>query len=449
MKYLFFLISLVSASALYAQPANPQVIDEIVAVVGNEILLRSDIEHQKANLKETRRITNPDECEIIEELLIGKLMLHQAKVDSVEVKEQQVQSELDRRMRHFLSQFGGNREKMEAEYGKSIAELKEDLHDLLEDQMRTQQIQQKITEDINVTPADVEKFYRDLTVDSIPLIGSQIEVAQIVIFPTENSTEVTRVVDQLEKYRKQVKEGTKDFSLLATLYSDDKGSAVQGGELGMVEKGTMVPEFDAVAMSLTDGELSKVFKTQFGYHVMQMIERKGEKYNARHILLKVKSRSDDLGKAKSTLDSILVVMKRDSLSFEKAAVKFSMDDDTKNNGGILVNNMTGSPRFDIRELDPQVFYTVDKLEVGEMSGPVLVTTQTERQGYRVLKVIERTQPHRANLREDYQTIQEMAGMELRQETLDNWVKTKINTTYIKLDTQYENCGSFMFKWKKN
>ncbi|HEX4886548.1 MAG TPA: peptidylprolyl isomerase [Luteibaculaceae bacterium] len=427
-----------------AQP-NPQVIDGIVAVIGNEIILESDIRSQISSLKEQYRISNPDKCEILENLLMDKLMLHQARLDSVEVKEAQIQSELDRRFRYFISQLGSE-QKMEEFYGKSIVELKDEFHDQLRDQMMVQQVQATITEDINVTPADVERFFKEIPVDSLPLIGSQVEVSQIVRYPEDNAAETTRIIERLEKFKKEVKEG-KDFAVLASLYSEDPGSAINGGDLGMQEKGTFVPEFDAVAFSLNDGEVSKVFKTQFGYHLMQMIERRGEKYNARHILLKPKVRTEDLQLAKQKLDSIRNLIEIDSLSFEKAAVRFSMDEDTKNNGGILVNQQSGSPRFDMSDLDPQITFTINKLEVGEISEPVLLTDANGRQGYRIIRINTRTQPHRANLREDYSVIQEAASSGLRQQALEQWVSKRITSTFVRLQDEWGTCP-LKYNWKK-
>ena len=424
---------------------NPVVIDQIVAVVGNQIILSSEIIHQKKQLKEQYKITNLDDCDILEEILIEKLMLHHAAVDSIEVSEQQIQSEIDRRIRYFLQQFGSEK-KMEEFLGKPIIELKDEFHDQISDQMKVQQVQAKISEDINVTPAEVTSYFNNIPADSLPLMSSQVEVAQLVIYPAENSAEISKTIERLEKFRKEVSEG-KDFSTLAVLYSEDPGSAGQGGELGMQEKGTMVAEFDAVAFSLNDGQVSKVFKTEYGYHIMQMIERRGEKYNARHILLKPKSKSEDLINAKNKLDSIVAVIRRDTLSFEAAAQKFSMDEDSKNSGGIIVNMATGSPRFDMSELDPQLSFTLDKMEVGEVSVPVVVTNQSGKQGYRILKLITRTKPHRANLRDDYQVIQESASAGLRTQATTQWITTKINATYIKLHEPFNACDT-KYNWKK-
>lgn len=444
MKFIILSLGVLLGIQAFAQPA-PQVVDEIIAVIGNEIVLASELANHKAQMKEQYKM-HSDDCESIEDILLDRLILNQAKVDSIVVSEQQLNSELDKRLRYLLQQFGGDQQKMEEVYGMSMLELKEEFHDQLKDQMTVQQMQGRITEDVNVTPADVEKFYNNIPVDSLPLISSQVEVSQIVIYPSENSGEVSRAIEKLERFRKEIAEG-KDFAVIAGLYSEDPGSAKEGGDLGLQDKGTFVPEFDAVAASLKNNEVSKVFKTQFGYHIMQMIERRGEKYHARHILLKPKVRNDDLISAKQKLDSVLMVMKRDTLSFEKTAVKFSMDEDTKNNGGIIVNPQTGSPRFDMREIDPQVSFTIDKLEVGEMSEPVLMTDASMKQGYRVLKLNARTQPHRANLREDYQILQEAASGELRQAAMNEWVAKRIKTTYIKIDSRFVDCNG-KFNWKK-
>ncbi len=444
MKFISLIIGLSLGINSFAQQ-EPVVVDEIVAVVGNQIILASEIATQKNQLREQYKITNPDECAILEELLIERLMLHQAAVDSIDVSESQIQSELDRRMRHFVQQFGSEK-KMEEYLGKSMVELKEDYHDQLYDQLRIQQVQGKITEDVNVTPAEVTQYFNNIPIDSLPLISSQVEVAQLVVYPAENSEEISKTIERLEKFRKEVAAG-KDFGTLAILYSEDPGSASQNGELGMQEKGTFVPEFDAVAFSLNDGQVSKVFKTQFGYHIMQMIERRGEKYNARHILLKPKSKSEDLIAAKNKLDSLIGVMKRDSISFEVAATRFSMDDDTKNNGGVIVNLQTGSPRFDMSEIDPQVSFTIDKMEVGDVSPPVVLTTTSGTQGYRILKLITRTKPHRANLREDYQLVQEAASSGLRNDAMKSWVNKKIAVSYIKLSDTYRTCVT-NYNWKK-
>ncbi len=445
MKFSILFLGLLLGIQAFAQPSTPQVVDEIVAVIGNEIVLSSQIQQQRLQLKEQYKM-EPDECEIIENILLDRLMLNQAKVDSITIPEQQLNSELDRRIRYYIN-LVGDQKKMEEFYGKTVLELREDFRDDLEDQMKIQQMQGKITEEVNVTPADVTKFYMQIPVDSLPLIGAQIELAQIVVYPAENSAEVSKTIEKLEKFRKEIVNDHKDFAVIASLYSEDPGSAGDGGDLQMREKGQLVAEFDAVAFSLKNGEVSKVFKTEYGYHFMQMIERVGEKYHARHILLKPKIKPEDLQAARTKLDSVLKIMKRDTMTFERGAVKFSMDEDTKNNGGTMVNPMTGSPRFDMKDIDPQILFTVDKLEKGEVSEPALLTTQSGKQGYRVIKVIERTNPHRANLKEDYQTIQEAASGELRTVVMQEWVNKKIKTTYIKIDPRYSTCHG-KFNWKK-
>ncbi len=439
------LIFLLLAGKVEAQEPQLQIIDEVVAVVGGEIILASDIGSQLAQMKQAYNVSVTDSCEVIEDLLLEKLMLHHAKIDSVEVSDQQVENELDRRIRYFVNQIGSEK-KLEEYYKKSIVEIKEEFREVLRNQLRIQSMQGQIQGQVKITPAEVKEYFDAIPVDSLPLINSQVEYAQVVVYPGENKAEVKRVRDKLNGFVEEVK-GGKDFSTLAVLYSEDPGSAAQGGELGMSAKGTFVPEFDAVALSLADGEISKPFKTQFGYHIMQMIERRGESYNARHILLKPKMKPADLAKAKAKVDSIIGLIEKKEFSFEEAAEKFSMDEMSKNSGGVVVSER-GSPRFDMQELDAQTFLVIDKMSKGDISEAALVTEQSGKQGYRTIKLIERTEPHRANLKEDYQLIQDAASQENRNMVLKTWVEKKVAITYVKLDSGLRQCST-QFNWIKD
>ena len=442
-KTLLFGLVAVIASA-QPQNTNPQVIDEVVAVIGGEIILASDIGAQLSQLKQSYNMVTSDSCMVIEDMLLEKLMLHHAKIDSVEVSDQQVENELDRRIRYFIGQIGSEK-KLEEYYKKSIVEIKEEFRGVLKDQLRIQAMQGEIQGQIKITPAEVKVYFDAIPLDSLPLIDSQVEFAQIVIYPEENREEIKRVKDKLNEFLQEVKEG-KDFSTLAVLYSEDPGSATQGGELGMSDKGTFVPEFDAVALGLRDGETSKPFKTQYGFHIMQMIERRGESYNARHILLKPRMKPADLALAKAKVDSIIQLVQKGTYTFEAAAEEFSMDELSKNSGGVVVSDK-GSPRFDMKELDPQTFVSIDKLEKNDISEPVLITEQTGKQGYRAIKLLERTEPHRASIRDDYQLIQDAASQENRSKVLKNWVETKVAITYVKLDKHLQQCET-QFNWIK-
>ena len=423
-----------------------KVIDEVIAIIGNEIILQSDIEAQKLQARQQGiAITKSTTCLIIEQLLMEKLMLNQAKVDSIPVNDQQVQSELDRRIRYFVGQIGSE-EKLEEYYNKSIIEIKEEFYELIEDQLRIQGMQAKINEDIGITPGEIESFFNDIPKDSLPYINAKVEMAQIIKKPEISQDEIDKTRARLQDFKKQIENG-KSFTSLAVLYSQDPGSATKGGDLGFVSKGTFVPEFDAVAARLEEGQLSEVFSSPFGYHLMQLVERRGEQYRAKHILLKPRIKSDDLIISEAFLDSIRTLILNDTISFEKAAAKYSDDDASKNNGGKIVNQADGSTEFDMQNLDGQLALTVNKLEIGEISEPVIMQTQDGNQAYRIIKLINRTEPHVANLKDDYLLIKKVATNNLQQENLQEWIKTTISSTYIKLNKDFEDC-KFENNWIK-
>jgi peptidyl-prolyl cis-trans isomerase SurA len=446
-KFLSSIIFLFLTSVAVAQTEeDAQIIEEIVAIVGNEIVLSSELSEQVTQTKQQLGTYDVDKCKVFEELLVQKLMLNQAKVDSVEANEAQINSELDRRLNYFVQQLGSEK-KLEEFYEKSMVEIRADFYDLLSDQLSVQAMQGEITKDLRITPADVKKFFESIPVDSIPLIDEEIEYAQIIFAPRKSTTEVDKAKNRLEEYRSQVLKKEKDFATLAVIYSEDPGSATNGGELGMVPKGAMVAEFDAVAFGLQDGEVSNVFKTQFGYHLMQMIERRGQKYNARHILLRPKVLPADLALAKQFADSISDHIIKGTLSFAKAAEKHSDDELTKNNEGVVMNPSSGNPRFALNAIDGLLFGVIDKLEEGEISEPVLYVSATGEQSYRVVKLLKRKKAHRANLTDDYNIIKTLANQLRRVEIMKEWVKEKIEQTYIRVNENQASCN-FEYKWIK-
>lgn len=422
-----------------------KLIDGIIGIVGDEIILRSDLENQKiqASAQGVSYGKNAD-CVVMEDLLYEKLLLHQGGVDSVEVTEAQIQNELDKRINHFIDQIG-SREKLEEYYGKSISEIKDEFYDVLEKQMVVQQMQRKITGDVKVTPSQVRDYFNSLPVDSLPLINAMVEVGHIVNYPPENLEETRRVKNKLREYREQIISGEKDFATIAVLYSEDPGSAVKGGELGLVNRGTMVPEFDAVGLALAEGEMSDVFETEYGFHIMQLIERRGEKYNARHILLKPRVSQSDLNKAKEELKEVRRHIQTDSLTFAEAAVLHSDDKSSKNQNGNIVNQQTGSTRFEMSELDPQIFLTIDTMEVGEVSKPAYMQTKDGRKAYRLIELRKRTEPHRANLKDDYQIIQEAARSQFSGEAINEWITRRVSVTYIEVTDEFSSCP-FEYNW---
>lgn len=442
-RFLFlFLIMLASAQA----EAQPKLIDEIVAVVGAEIVLYSDIQIQKNQIKAQGYKGELTDCDVLEEILFEKIMLNQAKVDSLEVSDEMVEGELNKRIEVFVRQIGSI-EALEKYYGKSISQIREEFFDALKDQLLVQRMESEIGSDMNVTPSDVQNFFNAIPKDSLPFINASVEMAMIAKFPKPSVEEVERVRNRLRSFKEAVEKGQDEFETLAALYSDDPGSASRGGNLGLKPRGTWVPEFDAIAFSLKEGEISAPFKTDYGYHIMQLLEMRGQLYNANHILMVPKISSDGLTTAREELDSIRTLILRDSVSFALAAARFSDHERSKNQNGAMVNPQTGSTIYEMDELDPTVFLTIDTLKKGGLSKPVFFEDVSREKGYRIIKLVNRTNPHRANLSDDYQILQRMASEKYRAENMDRWMRRRINETYIKLNEEYHDCD-FGYPWLK-
>ena len=362
--------------------AQDQIIDEIVGVVGDNIILRSDVETQRLQAEQQGAPQGENfECQLVEDLLFQSLLLHQADVDTVEIGEDQIEGELNRRMGFFIQQLG-SAERLEEFYGKSTREIKDELRDLLRDQLRAQQVQNGLTSDVAVTPSEVRKYFNDIPKDSLPLINSEAELAHLVIRPEVSQEQIDAVKKKLNDMRKQIVSGEKSFRTQAVLYSQD-GSAKDGGELGFINRSDLVSEFAGVAFGLKKDEISGIVETEYGFHLIQMIERRGEQINVRHILLKPEVEAEQLVAAEQKLDSIRGLIESDSLTFEQAVARFSNDDDTKNGNGVILNPNTGSARFPMDQIDPQLFFVIDKMEQGDLSKPVLYNDRNGK-AYRIV-----------------------------------------------------------------
>lgn len=443
-KLLLFL-SLFISNFLFAQ--NNEV-DGIVAIVGDNIILKSDIENQYYQLKsQYKTYNNPHiKCTILEDLLFQKLLLNRAKLDSVEVSESEVLANLDRRISYFISQVG-SQQKLEDYFGKTILEIKADFKEQLRDQMMIEKMKNKITGDVKASPQDVKTFFDNLPKDSLINYPMQYELQQIVINPPVSDKEVWRIRKRLNEFRDRVEKG-ESFATLAILYSEDPGSAKKGGELGYLGRGDLVPEFAAAAFNLKNpGDISRIVKTEFGFHIIQLIDRQGEKVNVRHILLVPKVDNKSLLKAKAKLDSISNLIRIDSLSFVAAAEKFSDDKQTKNNGGTMINPKTGKTRLSLDDLDKTTQDIVKRLKVGEISAPFLTTNLQGKQVFKIIKIINKIPPHTANLKNDYQDIQNMCLAAKKQDKINDWIKEEITKTYIHIDDSYGNCP-FNYQWIK-
>lgn len=423
-------------------PSSQTVLDEVVAVVGKNIILQSDIETQYLQFRMQGYIEGSSstiKCDILKELIFQKLLLNQADIDSIVVSNSQVNQELERRFRYYISQFG-SQEKLEEYYHKTVDQFKEEMRDIISDQILQQEVQTKITKNVTITPKEIKAFYHDILKDSLPLINTAYQVAEIVKKPPVSSAEKLSVKEKMLDLRTRILKG-ESFATLAILYSEDPGSAKKGGELGMYGRGELYPEFEAVAFGLKEGEISGIVETEAGYHIMQLIERKDEFVNVRHILLVPKISPIELQKAAVFLDSIQGLIVKDSISFANAAKRFS-DNQNRFSGGIIINPNSGNAMFQAEELDPKIFYVIDKLEVGQVSAPVAFKTEENKDAFRLIQLVKKIPPHKANMQQDYDVIQKAAINKKKQEVIDNWVKTRAAKTYIRIIDKYSNCSYF-------
>lgn len=449
-KKFFILLSslIISITACFAQ-GSEVTIDEVVAIVGNKYILFSDIETQLLQIKAQAGSDKPDDflkCSIIENMLFQKMLIYQADIDSVVISESQVESEMDRRLRYYVAQFG-SQEKLEEFYQKSILEIKEEFRGLVKDQMLADEVQKGITKNVNITPSEVRSFFNEIPADSIPEINSAVEIAQIVRTPEVGEEEKNLLKERLNDYRNRILKGEIEFKTLAYMYSEDPESSKNNGELGLTGRGMLYPEFEAVAFDLRPGQVSDVVETKAGFHILQLIERKGDFVNVRHILLRPKVSMLGLIKAKKELDSIAGLIVSKTISFEDAVKKFS-DDPSKINQGLLINPMTGNSVFELNQLDPKVFFVIDKLEPGEISVPVQFTNEDGMEAYRILMLKKRSEPHNANLKEDYNQIQNMALDTKKSKAISDWIREKSQDIYIKINDSFKTC-TFQNQWLIN
>ncbi len=417
------------------------VIDEVIWVVGDEAILRSEVEEERLRAQyEGQEIAGDPYCVIPEQIAIQKLFLHQAELDSVYANDSQVASQVDMRLNYYISQIG-SQEKMEEYFRKTMSEMKEEMTTTVRNQMIIQQMQQKLTENIKTTPAEIRRFYNSLPQDSIPTVAAQVEVQIISFEPPVPQEEIDRIKSRLREFTERVHSGNADFSMLARLYSEDTESAKRGGELGFVGRGQLVPEFADVAFNLTDPKrVSRIAETEYGYHIIQLIEKKGERINCRHILLKPRISMLDEQKALDKLDSIANLIRKDSLSFEQAVIMYSQDKNSLMNGGVMMNENSLSSKFEYQELPTEIARQIYDMEVGEVSEPFVIMDKIKnKEVCAIVKVKSKTGVHKANLVDDYQVIRGMLENKLREEFIQDWIKKKQQETYIHVDENWRGC----------
>jgi len=441
------IVTLLSLLFQLNQLKAQEVVDQVIATIGKEILLQSELEASKIQyLSAGYPLQEETESILLEELLYQKLLLNQARLDSIEVGEPQIQSEIDRRLRFFIDQIGSEKG-LENYYGKTIAQIKDEYHDDVKNQLLSQSMQSSITSSIKVTPADIKAFYLASDKDSLPKINALVKLAQIVIKPTVNTDSKNEVRSKLQDIRKRVIDG-EDFGTLAVLYSEDPGSAVKNGSLGFMTRQMLVPEFASVGFKLSKNEVSEIVETEFGFHIIQLVEKRGQEANFKHILLKPSISMTDLSSAKTKLDSIKGLIIDGKLTFEQAAEEFSTDKPTRYNGGIIKHPNSGTHFFDVEELgqfDANLFFTIEKMEKFDISDPILFQEQDGSKAYRIVQLLDRKEPHDINLKDDYAKLQEMALIEKQKDYISEWVNAKIKSTYVNINDRYKNC-SFDNPW---
>jgi|694.fasta_scaffold07289_4 peptidyl-prolyl cis-trans isomerase SurA len=446
MRTLILSMFLVLVGEMHAQPPG-KLIDKVIGVAGGEILLHSELEASILELTEGRGGgTTDDRCSAYENLMYQKLLLNQSKLDSIEVTDAEVNAQVQRRLEYFVQMFGSV-EEFEKYYGKSQTQLKDEYFDLIRDQLLVQRMSDNITKNVRVTPADVLRYYNGVPKDSIPLIGEQVEFSKIQIDPKVRETERSRVIQLLDSIRVNLVNGRSSMTLEAAKWSEDPGSRYKGGCYPLQRKGSFVPEYEAAVYNTPEGTFSPVFSSVYGYHFVKVVERRGEFYEACHILMSPKILAEDLNIARKTLEDILPIL-RDSMDFQKAAAKYSTNEDTRNQGGKVINPATGGTRHDVAGLTSELNLILMSMKPGEISDPVLFTADDNSQSYVVYKLDNRIPAHLANMKDDYEIFRQVAENKAKVEETDKWVKKKIGATYILVDPDYLTCIT-QFPWVKN
>lgn len=432
-------------------PNQSSIIDEVVWIVGDEPILRSDIEALRLQAEtEGVRWDGDPECVIPEQLAVQKLFLHQAAIDSIEVTESEITQSIDDQINYWIQLADGSKEKLEEYRKQSIAQMRQEMHDDFKNRELVQKMKVHLVEDINVSPAEVRAYFKDLPEDSIPMVPTMVEVQIITLEPKVEIEEINRVKDQLREYTERVNKGETTFATMARLYSED-GSARQGGEIGFTPRAVLDPSFASVAFNLTDpNKISKIVESEFGYHIIQLIDKRGERINVRHILLKPKVTQAAIDKVSLRLDSIGNDIREGKFTFDEAATYLSDDKDTKSNHGLMVNssNQMRTSRFRMQDLPTEVARTVEQMAVGDVSKPFVMINSRGKKVVAIVKLKSRTESHRATITEDFQVMKDVVLAKRRDEVLNEWVTNKIKNTYVRMNERYRDC-EFQYKgWVK-
>ena len=425
-------------------------IDRIVAQIGENIILQSDIDAQKAQATSSGlELDELSDCKILEDLMFQNLLVNQAKIDSLEVTDEQVDAEMENRLRVIEQQIG-SRAKMEEFYGKSVTQIKIEFRPLIKDRMLAEEMQREITQKLTVTPKEIDAFFSKIPSDSVPLINAQLSFQQIVVFPSITKEDKDLARKKLEDILEGIKAG-RNFESEAKKHSEDPGSAQKGGVMNAT-RGMMVAPFEAALFSLKEGEVSNVFETEYGYHIVKLLKRNGDDYVCAHILIIPTFSRESLSMASEKIEECHQKLKANEITWDEAVATYSNDDNTKQNRGIIANPITGEQVWsmeDLNQVDQQIYLLTDALDKGEISTPSLYFDFTERkQGVRIVRLMDRTAPHRANLTDDYALIQSAALNQKRQDALKTWTDAKVKNAFIRIDPSLMNC-QFDHQWNSN
>lgn len=429
--------------------AQDKVVDQIVAVVGKNIILKSDIEDMYLQ-QQAQGVTSDGDpkCEILENLMVEKLLLAEAELDTtITVTDNQINEQMNSRIQYFIQKLGSQKE-VENYFKKPIVQLKADMEDVIKTQLMTQQMQQKILDKVTVTPAEVRLYFRNLAEKDIPQVDEQIEYAQIVVQPTISEAEEERVKATLRELKHRIESGEASFSAMAAMYSEDPGSARNGGELDYMGRASLDPAYAAAAFNLKGDKISNVVKSEYGYHIIQVMDRKGEMIKTRHILIRPKVSDKEMTRAFEQIDSIANFIRKGTFKFQDAALRYSYDKNSRNNGGVVINPNTGEVKWKLSELDPDVSKVIANMNINEISKPFLTLDDNQRQVYKIVKLISKTPAHKANLRDDYVEISNQYLSKKKEETMDKWIREKQIGTYVHIDDSYTNCNFKYSGWIK-
>ncbi len=422
-----------------AQSAS-NVVDEVVWIVGDEAILKSDVENARLEaLSQGQRLEGDPYCVIPENLAIQKLFLHQAAIDSVKVSDSEVFQRVDQRVNYYIQQLNG-KEKMEEYFGKTTSQIREKLYDIVRDEMMTSEVRSSLVKDVKVTPAQVRRYFKDLPEDSLPFIPTKVECQIIVRNPVIEQAEIERVKAELRDYTERINSGRAQFSTLAVMYSEDTGTARQGGECGFAGRGSFVPEFSNVAFSLNDPKaVSKIVETEYGFHIIQLIEKRGDQINVRHILRKPRVSDAAFTQAINDLDSIADEIRRGLYTFDECTQFVSHDKDTRNNYGNMFNAEDNSAKFEIKDLPAEVAKVVSTMNIGEISKPFIMVNNKGKEVVAIVKLKNKINGHRANMADDYQAMQDVVVAKQSFEKIQKWIRDKQQTTYIHINDEWRNC----------